>query len=1664
MEADTRPSTSSTTSSAHSSLQIDSLHSSTSSISSSTERVASGGILIQPWRYVKKAIRKLIARFPSNSSPLPITLTNGFLLSSLLRHQSILKLAIYLEGLSVDRVVTVDDACVNLWRAGNNVKQLPHGREAGKDSKSVRDVMRWCWIGKWKALAIATGRLELKLLDVNLEEMSSVSSVKPVLSLEFNEYDDELIAGGVGNIRLWTFKKHIEGHRVVNYFSGPRLIIDDLNDDQWVSHIVYHHASKRIYAAVDASVHVYDSITGARLETLDEIHELSISAMIYYEPFGYLITASRDSTIKIHSRQHYHLQTLNEHTQPVTGLCAIPPPSVSLANARFLTPFFLSCSLDGTIRMWNAEVGTCIHSHDTGIPCLGLQWMKSETFMHWAKDTVYTWALNRFYSTFSYIRSDVQVLRRSSHPTRAARILVVSSDGSVRLLSPVTGALLTVGFPAKGEVSVVGSAYDLERVWVITANNEVIVYDTNTNPAQLVGLWEVKSKEKAQLTCSTPLTSPMVPAYEGGVRPTVFGLLSGTNIGQVVMIDVRGGNKWSVVVQAHIGAVTDIFYEANMLFTCGSDGSLKVWSIHVPKGSPLRVLNELSDESLSDWHRNGDPLSLRLRCTATIVIDDIAHRLCWNPITSTLCFASSANRCGVVTLSADGTFGAQKFHSKEDDHAADVTALISLDVLRIYASSSSDGSVKIWDASENNLIKEMHFASPISCIAFLNLRGDMLVSLADQIVLVRVEDYLPTAYLRKLINSRDFEDDEIEEPGPFDTNLDFWRIYQEGEETWHVNEVVTDVPNEGRLLEEFEATMRERAAKREQLEDAENSEQEAARNLELTVYGDRSNFLGVQEFIHDVFLPSIASRRASRIAPPPLGLALLEEIEPLEEESLSDDVNAPDSRSEKHDDVAHLFASEAFLKTQRAAAEARADRRKARGSVSGRRASLFGTRRPSIGKSEDPTAEPWTDKARAPTRASRSLVGTPNTGYGMGTNVPEFAAAYPKGRTVPRTSATRRKSLWDSPSRPRTGVENQEDRGQVWEAGFQPPTGYIPTFPEGMNIVLDEDRLAKLLRRPRTREQRLTKPKPRRTSVSLSSKMTANGKQASGSSAAPSTQVARPAEKQVVVGTESGKSETTTVQARIRQGLERVGILPNSVVASTVELAKEKDREAERAERREKDKVMISKARAIVARRQMERAKQEGTRGVDEGHSGIVPPWKSTASMRFDGSKVDLLEESVDFPTESDENDNAGADAYEVRKSSPHTQQQLGSPMQVQRSPPEIAYSAVATLQLADISEEAVAYGALVVVEPNSAGLADGILLDVHPVDLNVIGGLLASTSTKQEGVQEPKRAPLPRSEPQARQRRESKVAIQDLRPPVNDKRAYRARVSSSVDKLRRMSRQIPTPKPTAEEEEEISPLEVVTGKFWFPGLQEGKALTAGNVSEVLLTMIKTGYWSEKCEASDALLFLYKAMPEEFTKDPVQTLLLPQLEQLTDSEWQVRARICENLTKYGIHDTHVLQSLIGRLGDPEEVVRRAAIASLDAFGVNSKQTLRNVMVQMNMLAPPARKPHVDWLDILLARLRAQQEAAISRQCMLVGKWTGTVGAVPTTDRPPSSMMTLVRPPTRPARSADSPLTVRLIETRLPSRQTRPNRVPHLSSEHRRRFSMLPTLEPTGVTR
>ena len=113
-------------------------------------------------------------------------------------------------------------------------------------------------------------------------------------------------------------------------------------------------------------------------------------------------------------------------------------------------------------------------------------------------------------------------------------------------------------------------------------------------------------------------------------------------------------------------------------------------------------------------------------------------------------------------------------HQEEEQHTKEVTSLSACPYLSIFVTSSKDGTIKVWNF-DNQLVSDIDFGGTVSCVAFANNRGDLLVGVQIEVSIIRAEDYLPDHYRKKATKCPYW--DHKERPIQFDPHLEFWSVF-----------------------------------------------------------------------------------------------------------------------------------------------------------------------------------------------------------------------------------------------------------------------------------------------------------------------------------------------------------------------------------------------------------------------------------------------------------------------------------------------------------------------------------------------------------------------------------------------------------------------------------------------------------------------------------------------------------------------------------------------------------------------------------------------------------------------------------------------------------------------------------------------------------------------
>lgn len=157
----------------------------------------------------------------------------------------------------------------------------------------------------------------------------------------------------------------------------------------------------------------------------------------------------------------------------------------------------LSASVDGTIRCWTMEeddIIECVHTEPkTPLLCVGGS-RKGEAFFSHSPQGVHFWSIRNLYNLHCKLKEVEgaplrQVLVSPCPAPYPIRVLCVSGDGDITLVTADTGAVLT-SFKAKQRVLCADYCLHKEILLALTEAGTLIQGNTLTNPITLIHKWK----------------------------------------------------------------------------------------------------------------------------------------------------------------------------------------------------------------------------------------------------------------------------------------------------------------------------------------------------------------------------------------------------------------------------------------------------------------------------------------------------------------------------------------------------------------------------------------------------------------------------------------------------------------------------------------------------------------------------------------------------------------------------------------------------------------------------------------------------------------------------------------------------------------------------------------------------------------------------------------------------------------------------------------------------------------------------------------------------------------------------------------------------------------------------------------------------------------------
>ncbi|XP_063156087.1 WD repeat-containing protein 97 [Candoia aspera] len=578
----------------------------------------------------------------------------------------------------------------------------------------------------------------LQVLDPHFRLLSQVQSLLPIHCSIYSEQLNRIVTAGDGNLTLWDFRygfRSLQCHASVRTGLGPhdvfvRLALDSSSSEP-----------QRCFASCDAGVATFDIARGGNLLAFKTtLHSREITDLAYCEAIGCVITASRDTTIKVWDKE-WHIQIVFVgHTAPVVAVTIYPQ-----------RPLIFSASQDGTVRTWNLNTIDQVDQVHVLEPVEALETHTRAHVISISGCTLNLWKINQLYSLYAWLGSPAKRLSCTDLSTIGnfpVRVLCLCQDSTVRLLEAQSGAPLSVlSLDQPSRAQEVAYCLPRETLFVLLEQGHVLRVNTATSPMTVKksfssSLWgsrpcclllysHLVDPDKAYTTWLEVTQSQgyrktwQKGALQGQDRNRFLPIL-GHKDGSLSILDWFSG-RVQYTVEAHsfepVTALAE-YPSQTCVLSAGADLTVKMWRLF-PYAEECLLLLLCFSCACPAWHMCslGETLAVAFQDPGTVTYS-IVH---YNLMEQT-----------------------RSEHGPEDDAQDDITGLCCCPNLKLFASASRDGSVKVWDM-RNRLLRHLKLNTIPESLAFANHKGDLLVGLEQHLYLISHSEYLPSYYQMKLL-------------------------------------------------------------------------------------------------------------------------------------------------------------------------------------------------------------------------------------------------------------------------------------------------------------------------------------------------------------------------------------------------------------------------------------------------------------------------------------------------------------------------------------------------------------------------------------------------------------------------------------------------------------------------------------------------------------------------------------------------------------------------------------------------------------------------------------------------------------------------------------------------------------------------------------------------
>ncbi|XP_065438353.1 WD repeat-containing protein 97 isoform X2 [Chrysemys picta bellii] len=583
---------------------------------------------------------------------------------------------------------------------------------------------------------VAWDQGSLQVLGPAFEVLSKVLAPHGICCCRYSPELNQVVTAGAGSLSIWAFRygfSQLQCQATVQQGLSPRDTFTRLALDTCVP--------QKCFAACGTGVAVFNISQGELLTFQRDLHNRAITDIVYCEAGACVVTASRDTTIKVWDEKWLIQTIFVGHTGPVTAVTIYPQG-----------PLILSASQDGTIRTWNlqtidqvdevhvAEVVEHLQTHPEGGYVVSL-----------TGSTMDLWKVNQLYSLHTRLGAAVTRLctidlsAMGSFPVRA---VCACQDSTVRLVAAHTGRILsTLLLDRPCQAVEVAYCLPKETLFVLLELGQLLRVNAAVNPMsvkKMVAPWS----ESARPCCLLVYSHIVDPKKAYAQWREIVEQKGDKKSWARLPLKLQDKNRYLLVLGQEDGSLCVLrWFTGRVQYQVEAHGSERVTALAAYPHDTW-IISAGGDRTVKVW-RIFPYIDECLTLLRSFSCQHPVLHMC--PLGSTLGTAIQDPESATYSIvQYDLLAQSRQEHGPEDDPLDEITGLCCCPTLKLFASASRDGSVKVWNA-QNQLLRHLKLNTIPESLAFGDERGDLLLGVEQHLHRIHHSKYLPRPYLTKLL-------------------------------------------------------------------------------------------------------------------------------------------------------------------------------------------------------------------------------------------------------------------------------------------------------------------------------------------------------------------------------------------------------------------------------------------------------------------------------------------------------------------------------------------------------------------------------------------------------------------------------------------------------------------------------------------------------------------------------------------------------------------------------------------------------------------------------------------------------------------------------------------------------------------------------------------------